>query len=410
MTMNTEDWKDAFPTAPTQDKFEKTWEKRLYENEKTASTLGLPAPLKPQPLPIPQDVAHPAAEPKAAPAEQPAEKQDAPAASAHSKHPFGRNVWSTLLLLAFVVSSVCGVMLVLKPGVSCPEVKPESENAALVGAMNKKSQPGIAWIKIRGVIAESNDSGPFSRSQGASAIAKSIRTAAADKNVKAIVLDINSPGGTVASVQNIYGELQKAKQQGKKIVALFRDVAASGGFYVAMAADKIVAEPGTITGSVGVIMQTSNLEGLFDKLGIKITPITSGKYKDMGAYYRPMDDAEKALLQDMVSETYGQFFAAVKAGRPGVKPEDLTEYTDGRVFTGERAYKLGFIDKLGGEEEARQLAGELTGLKDPKIINQRGDGLREFFFSLGSSMDSRTALVKQLETITTPSVSYLWMN
>lgn len=410
MTMNTEDWKDAFPTAPTQDKFEKTWEKRLYENEKTASTLGLPAPLKPQPLPIPQDVAHPAAEPKAAPAEQPAEKKDAPAASAHSKHPFGRNVWSTLLLLAFVVSSVCGVMLVLKPGVSCPEVKPESENAALVGAMNKKSQPGIAWIKIRGVIAESNDSGPFSRSQGASAIAKSIRTAAADKNVKAIVLDINSPGGTVASVQNIYGELQKAKQQGKKIVALFRDVAASGGFYVAMAADKIVAEPGTITGSVGVIMQTSNLEGLFDKLGIKITPITSGKYKDMGAYYRPMDDAEKALLQDMVSETYGQFFAAVKAGRPGVKPEDLTEYTDGRVFTGERAYKLGFIDKLGGEEEARQLAGELTGLKNPKIINQRGDGLREFFFSLGSSMDSRTALVKQLETITTPSVSYLWMN
>ena len=410
MTMNTEDWKDAFPTAPTQDKFEKTWEKRLYENEKTASTLGLPAPLKPQPLPIPQDVAHPAAEPKAAPAEQPAEKQDAPAASAHSKHPFGRNVWSTLLLLAFVVSSVCGVMLVLKPGVSCPEIKPESENAALIGAMNKKSQPGIAWIKIRGVIAESNDSGPFSRSQGASAIAKSIRTAAADKNVKAIVLDINSPGGTVASVQNIYGELQKAKQQGKKIVALFRDVAASGGFYVAMAADKIVAEPGTITGSVGVIMQTSNLEGLFDKLGIKITPITSGKYKDMGAYYRPMDDAEKALLQDMVSETYGQFFAAVKAGRPGVKPEDLTEYTDGRVFTGERAYKLGFIDKLGGEEEARQLAGELTGLKNPKIINQRGDGLREFFFSLGSSMDSRTALVKQLETITTPSVSYLWMN
>lgn len=410
MTMNTEDWKDAFPTAPTQDKFEKTWEKRLYENEKTASTLGLPAPLKPQPLPIPQDVAHPAAEPKVAPAEQPAEKQDAPAASAHSKHPFGRNVWSTLLLLAFVVSSVCGVMLVLKPGVSCPEIKPESENAALVGAMNKKSQPGIAWIKIRGVIAESNDSGPFSRSQGASAIAKSIRTAAADKNVKAIVLDINSPGGTVASVQNIYGELQKAKQQGKKIVALFRDVAASGGFYVAMAADKIVAEPGTITGSVGVIMQTSNLEGLFDKLGIKITPITSGKYKDMGAYYRPMDDAEKALLQDMVSETYGQFFAAVKAGRPGVKPEDLTEYTDGRVFTGERAYKLGFIDKLGGEEEARQLAGELTGLKNPKIINQRGDGLREFFFSLGSSMDSRTALVKQLETITTPSVSYLWMN
>lgn len=405
MTMNTEDWKDAFPTSPNQDKLEKTWEKRLLENEQTASTLGLPAPLKPQPLPIPQDAAHPSRL-----QEKENTPQQKPSSQPHKGVSFsGRSFWSTLLLLAFVVSSVCGVMLVLKPGVSCPEVKDTAEKTALVGNLNKKAQPGIAWIKIRGVIAESNDSSPFSRNQGASAIAKSIRSAAADKNVKAIVLDINSPGGTVASVQNIYGELQKAKQQGKKIVALFRDVAASGGFYVAMAADKIVAEPGTITGSVGVIMQTSNLEGLFDKLGIKITPITSGKYKDMGSYARPMTEAEKALLQDMVSETYGQFFAAVKAGRPNVKPEDLTEYTDGRVFTGERAYKLGFIDKLGGEEEARLLAGELAGLEDPKILTQRGEGLREFFFSLGGGMDSR-ALAKQLESLTTPSVSYLWMN
>ncbi len=404
MTMNTEDWKDAFPTLSPQNHLEKTWEKRLFENEKIASTLGLPAPLKPQPLPIPEDPSHPAAqENHAAPAPE-------PAAPKKERTPSSFNIWNALFLLVFAVSSVCGVMLVLKPGMTCPAVKEESSKTALVTNLNKKGEAGIAWIKIRGVIAESNDSGPFSRNQGASAIAKNIRSAAADKNVKAIVLDINSPGGTVASVQNIYGELQKAKQQGKKIVALFRDVAASGGFYVAMAADKIVAEPGTITGSVGVIMQTSNLEGLFDKLGIKITPITSGKYKDMGSYSRPMTDAEKALLQDMVSETYSQFFAAVKAGRPNVKPADLTEYTDGRVFTGERAYKLGFIDKLGGEEEARLLAGELAGLKDPKILNQRSEGLREFFFSLGSGMDSRAAWAKQLESLTTPSVSYLWMN
>lgn len=406
MTMNTEDWKDAFPTQPDQPKLEKTWEKRLYENEKTASTLGLPAPLKPQPADIPQDPAHPAETSHSSASAAPQATAPAPK---KSRKPVAVNLWSALLLLVFAVSSVCGVMLVLKPGVSCPNVKEADSKTALVGNLNKKNEAGIAWIKIRGVIAESNDSGPFSRNQGASSIAKSIRSAAADKNVKAIVLDINSPGGTVASVQNIYGELQKAKQKGKKIVALFRDVAASGGFYVAMAADKIVAEPGTITGSVGVIMQTSNLEGLFDKLGIKITPITSGKYKDMGSYSRPMTDAEKALLQDMVSETYAQFFAAVKAGRPDVKPEDLTEYTDGRVFTGERAYKLGFIDKLGGEEEARLLAGELAGLKDPKILSQRADGLRDFFFSLGGGMDSR-AWAKQLESLTTPSVSYLWMN
>lgn len=332
-----------------------------------------------------------------------------------NKKPSSRNLWAILLLLTFAVSACCGLYLTVKPVPSCAKEKPaaaESDSAPvkLAGAISKASKPGIAWIKVRGVIAQDNSSGPFSRPTGAGAIAKKIRDAAADKNVKAIVLDINSPGGTVASVQNIYDELLKAKENGKKVVALFRDVAASGGFYIAMAADKIVAEPGTITGSVGVIMQTSNVEGLFDKIGVKVTPITSGKYKDMGSAYRPMTDAEKAILQDMVNDTYTQFFAAVKAGRPDVKPETLTEYTDGRVFTGQRAFNLGFIDQLGGEEEARQLAGELAGLKDPKIINQRSaDGLRELIFSFGSSMENQS-LAKQLQSLSTPSVSYLWVN
>ena len=337
-----------------------------------------------------------------------------PAASAgetfvphHSFAP--RSVWGSLLLLTFLISSCCGLFLASRPVPQCPKAAGDETDGVLMESLAKTGKPGIAWIKVRGVIAQDNSTGPFSRPQGAAAIAKRIRLAAEDKNVKAIVLDINSPGGTVASVQNIYGELQKAKEKGKKIVALFRDVAASGGFYIAMAADKIVAEPGTITGSVGVIMQTSNVEGLFNKIGVKMTPITSGKYKDMGSAYRPMTDAEKAILQDMVNDTYTQFFAAVKAGRPDVKPEDLTEYTDGRVFTGQRAYNLGFIDKLGGEDEARLLAGELAGLKDPKVLSQRGDGIREFIFSLGSSMENQS-LAKQLQTMSTPSVSYLWVN
>lgn len=321
-----------------------------------------------------------------------------------------RSVWGSLLLLTFLVSACCGLYLASRPVPACPKAdKQGSSEGALVETLSKSAKPGIAWIKVRGVIAQDNNPSPFARSQGASAIAKRIRQAAEDKNVKAIVLDINSPGGTVASVQNIYDELQKAKNKGKKIVALFRDVAASGGFYIAMAADKIVAEPGTITGSVGVIMQTSNVEGLFNKIGVKMVPITSGKYKDMGSAYRPMTDAEKAILQDMVNDTYTQFFAAVKAGRPNVKPEDLTEYTDGRVFTGQRAYNLGFIDKLGGEEEARLLAGELAGLKDPKVLSPRGEGIREFIFSLGSNMENQS-LAKQLQMLSTPSVSYLWVN
>ena len=239
-------------------------------------------------------------------------------------------------------------------------------------------------------------------------ISKRIREAAKEDKVKAIVLDINSPGGTVASVQDIYSEILQAKEKGKKVVALFRDVAASGAFYIAMAADKIVAEPGTITGSVGVIMQAGNVSKLFDKIGIDVTPITSGQHKDIGSAYREMTPEEKAILQDMVNDTYSQFFNVVRKGRPEVKPADLVTYTDGRVFTGNQAFKLGFIDKLGGEETARLLAGELAGLKDPKIITQKGDGLRDLIFSFSAGAESKV-LTKQLQSISTPRMSYLWV-
>ena len=119
-------------------------------------------------------------------------------------------------------------------------------------------------------------------------------------------------------------------------------------------------------------------------------------------------EAEKAILQDMVDDTYAQFLAAVKKGRPNVKPEDMAAYTDGRVFTGQRALQLGFIDKLGGEETARLLAGELAGLKDPKIITQKTEGLRELIFSFGSTMENQN-IGKQLQSLSTPRVSYLWI-
>lgn len=363
--------------------------------EKLASNSDVPAA-----APTPQSPENPAETKTVLPPHTP---PPAPAASQN-------RIWPGILMLLFLVSSLCGVYLTLKPGMKCAEPGKEGGSSSLVTPLAfKDDTPGVAWIKVRGVIATDNSSSPFSRPQGAGAIAKKIREAGEDKQVKAIVLDINSPGGTVASVQNIYSEILRTKEKGKKVVALFRDVAASGGFYIAMAADKIVAEPGTITGSVGVIMQTSNLEGLFDKIGVKMIPITSGKYKDIGSAYRPMTDAERALLQDMVDDTYTQFFAAVQAGRPDVKESDLREYTDGRVFTGQRAYNLGFVDKLGGEEEALQLAGELAGVKDPKIISSRSDNLRDFIFSFGSSLEGKS-VAKQLETLTTPSVAYLWMN
>ena len=320
-------------------------------------------------------------------------------------HPGG--FWSLLVLIAFCISAVCGVYLSLQPS-HCVNSAKGKHSFVTSGKSKSSGKEGIAWIKVRGVISEEDSNSPFARPSNASYISKRIREAAKEDRVKAIVLDINSPGGTVASVQDIYSEILRAKEKGKKVVALFRDVAASGGFYIAMAADKIVAEPGTITGSVGVIMQSGNVTKLFDKIGIEMVPITSGKYKDIGSAYREMTPAEKAILQDMVNDTYAQFLAAVKAGRPNVKAEDMAEYTDGRVFTGQRALELGFIDKLGGEEAARTLAGELAGLKDPKIISQKSESLRELIFSIGSGAESK-ALSKQLQSISTPRVSYLWV-
>ena len=382
MSENTDELKEIFGSDVANIP-QKDWEKRLKENEKTA--VGYPFS-----------------------AEQTETKQNT--LSGQPKQPKQRgSIWFFLLLLSFLVSAVCGVYLTVKPGMSCPEEKIESGTSfALVSSKKEGSGPGLAWIKIRGVIAEEDSQSVFAAPSSASSISKRIREAAKDKNVKAIVLDINSPGGTVASVQDIYSEIMNAKEQGKKVVALFRDVAASGAFYIAMAADQIVAEPGTITGSVGVIMQVGNVVGLFNKLGVQVTPITSGKYKDIGSAYRPMTEAEKTILQDMVHDTYSQFLAVVKAGRPKVTPSDLEEYTDGRVFTGQRAYNLGFIDKLGGEETARLLAGELAGLENPRIVSRKSEGLRELIFSFGSGMESKN-LSKQLQSISTPRVSYLWV-
>lgn len=328
------------------------------------------------------------------------------------KKSFRATIWTYLLLLTFLTSTFCGIYLTVKPTPQKENTTTEKteEDSSIASSLLKSSKKGIAWIKVRGVIAQDSNTSAFSRPSGASYIAKRIREAAESKNVKAIVLDINSPGGTVASVQNIYGEILNAKAKGKKVVALFRDVAASGGFYIAMAADKIIAEPGTITGSVGVIMQASNVEGLFNKIGVSISPITSGKHKDIGSSYRAMTAEEKAILQDMVDDTYGQFLEAVKTGRPNVTEEVIKEYTDGRVFTGKKAFELGFIDALGGEEDARLLAGELVGIKDPKIIGQRSSGaIRDMIVSFGSSMEENS-LAKQLQSISTPSVSYLWIN
>ncbi len=230
----------------------------------------------------------------------------------------------------------------------------------------------------------------------------------ADKpEVKALLLDINSPGGTVASVQDIYDAVIYFKTQKKPVVAMFRDVAASGGFYVAMAADKIVAQPGTITGSIGVIMQGSNIEGLMQKIGVKTEAIKSGKFKDTGSAYRPMTDEERELLQTLINDTYAQFFDVVKAHYPNIPEGLLKEVADGRIFSGAQAKSYGLVDALGGEDAAKQILTELSGIKDLKLLTpDRQTGVMEII----SLIEGKTSVLSAaVEGITTPRIAYQWI-
>ncbi|MBX2988959.1 MAG: signal peptide peptidase SppA [Bdellovibrionaceae bacterium] len=188
-----------------------------------------------------------------------------------------------------------------------------------------------------------------------------------DKNVKAIVININSPGGSVGPSQEINAALRRVREEHKiPVICSSSGLMASGAYYAAVACDKIVVSPGALVGSIGVIMEFANLEKLYDWAKVSRYSITSGKYKDSGAEYRPMREDERHLFQDLISEVYGQFTEAIVTGRPNLKKDVLTEYADGRVFTGAKAVKLGFADAEGSFDDAVNMAAEAAGLEKDK--------------------------------------------
>lgn len=185
-----------------------------------------------------------------------------------------------------------------------------------------------------------------------------------DSKVKAVLISINSPGGAVGPSQEIYHEIKRVRDELKKpVICVTTGVMASGAYYSAVACDKIVVAPGALVGSIGVIMEFANIEKLYDWAKISRFSITSGKFKDSGAEYRAMREDEKALFQSMIDEVYAQFKNTVMTERK-LKEDVVTEYADGRVFTGAAAVKLGFADKEGFYEDAVKLAAEAANLGD----------------------------------------------
>ena len=192
-----------------------------------------------------------------------------------------------------------------------------------------------------------------------------------DDSVKAIVLRVDTPGGTVVAAQEIHGELMRLRAgAGKKIVVSMGDLAASGGYYVACAADRVFASPGTLTGSIGVIMQFPNYQGLFGKIGLGTNTIKSGEFKDVGNGAREMSERDRKLLQGLVDDVYAQFVEAVAAGRR-MSPEQVRPLADGRVFSGRQAKQLGLVDELGDLDAAIAAAGKLAGIEGkPEVIRE----------------------------------------
>jgi len=216
----------------------------------------------------------------------------------------------------------------------------------------------LALVRIEGVITESED------------IVRQIKKYREDSSIKGIVLRIDSPGGAVGPSQEIYKEVLKTTE-GKKVVASMGGLAASGGYYIASAANRIFANPGTITGSIGVIMAFSNFEELMKKLGLKTTVIKSGKFKDVGSPVRELTEEERKILQSVSDDIHGQFIEAVAKGR-NLKIESVKELADGRIFSGRQAKESGLIDELGTLEDAISYATKLAGIKDKaKIVQER---------------------------------------
>jgi protease-4 len=213
----------------------------------------------------------------------------------------------------------------------------------------------IAIVEIRGVISQS------------SGVIEELQQYLEDDGVKAIILRIDSPGGGVGPAQEIHREILKIKPK-KKVVTSMGSVAASGGYYVACASDLIVANPGTITGSIGVIMQFSNLEELLKKIGIRGVVIKSGEHKDIGSPFREMTPEEKRIMQEVLDNVHQQFIQAVAEGRK-LDRSKVVQIADGRILTGEQAKNLGLVDKMGNLQDTIDIAAKMVGIEGkPNVL------------------------------------------
>ncbi len=311
---------------------------------------------------------------------------------------------ATIILLFFISSMISGLILIFHRG------KAVTPSFGLPTLTAGRSGKAIGIVRIYGLITTQKSGGPFAfQERGADYYVTRIKRLAENPRVKAILIRVNSPGGSVGASQEIYDEIIRAREKGKKVIISMGDVAASGGYYISSAADYILANPGTVTGSIGVIVGNINFYELVNKWGVKMNIIKSGEYKDTLSSWREMTEEERALFQKLVDRVYEQFITAVAEGRK-LEIERVKELSDGRIFTGEEALELGLIDQLGGFQEAIRVAAEKAGIKgEPAVIEEERFPWERFFSPprSGPKEEIVSKLLGQLEDSYLP-VQYLY--
>ena len=274
----------------------------------------------------------------------------------------------------------------------------------------------IVLIDVSGVLMNSEQSQFFSRGEHpVSLLLEQLDKARRDAAVKAVILRINSPGGSVVASELMYDEVKYFKKKtGKPVIALMMDVAASGGYYIACACDEIVAQPSTVTGSIGVIMQLFDVSNTMAKIGVKSEAITSGRMKDAGSPFRQMQPEERALFQDIVNEMYERFVKVVSAGRPNLDEEQVRALADGRVYTASQAKEVGLIDDIRTMRDTISRLKTRIGADKIRLVTyHRPANYKPNYYASAPRQNSRDVNLLKLDLsdwahLGTPRFMYLW--
>jgi protease IV len=316
-----------------------------------------------------------------------------------------RMVLMLSVLMVAIVFQGCITVNLLEPPGPVQEVK-------LSGSGDSK----VLMLDLSGVISSQEKDGWMPQPNLLATFKEELTKASKDEKVKALVVRINSPGGTVNASDILYHELKIFKANKKiPVIVSMMDVAASGGYYLAMASDAILVHPSTVTGSIGVIMLTINAKGLLEKVGVEASAITSGPRKDMGSPFRTMTADEKAIFQGVIDSFYQRFLAVVQEGRPQLSADQIKKLADGRIYSGEQAKAAGLVDDIGYLDEAVELAKKNAGLTEARIVTYRRHGeyqhnIYSRVFGSGSGL-SGLASMDLLSIVRggSPQFMYLWM-